>query len=408
MRPNRSLTALLAAEVISSLGSLMSAVALPWFVLVTTASPTRMGVVLAAESAPLLLLTVPSARFVARVGARGALMACDLAWAAAIAAIPILHAAGVLSFGLLVALAFLSGVPWGAHAGSQSAIIPELLGEDERRVAEANALLQTLSRLAYFLGPALGGVLVAAVAAPAVLTIDAASFVVSFLLVATLVPGRHGSPTVDAPPGAPGGFNFVRRDAWMRPLTTAQALSQAAFMGMNAAIPVLAFAAYDRNARLAGTLLAAWGGGAMIGSVAALRLVRRHDPFKLGAGAWVGQALPLWGIVASRSPGIAACALATSGIANGLRVPPIAGITMRRVPQRIRAETLTAASSLVLGAGFLALLAAGPALDHLGFLPVWIVIAAIQTTAALIFVRLAWLTTRAVPATPAGSHATGV
>ena len=51
----RALIAVVAAEAISALGSLMSAVALPWFVLVTTGSPTRMGLVLAAAAAALPL-----------------------------------------------------------------------------------------------------------------------------------------------------------------------------------------------------------------------------------------------------------------------------------------------------------------------------------------------------------------
>ena len=90
--------------------------------------------------------------------------------------IPILHFAGALTFPLLVVLSFLAGVPWSAHSGSQSAVVPDLLGEDVGRVAQANALLQTLSRLAYFAGPALGGVLLAAFGAPAVLLIDAGFF----------------------------------------------------------------------------------------------------------------------------------------------------------------------------------------------------------------------------------------
>jgi hypothetical protein len=144
-----------------------------------------------------------------------------------------------------------------------------------------------------------------------------------------------------------------------------------------------------RNARLAGVLLGVWGGGAMIGSVIALRAVRSSDPFKLGAAAWAGQALPLWVIVMSRAPAVAVCALAASGIGNGLRVPSVTGITMRRVPQRIRAETLTASSSVVLGAGFVSLLIAGPALDAFGSAPVWTGIACLQTAAAVTFGRLA-------------------
>ena len=69
---------------------------------------------------------------------------------------------------------------------------------------------------------------------------------------------------------------------------------------------------------------------------------------------------------------MAIVALALSGIANGIRVPPITGLTMQRIPRPIRAETMTAASSLVTGAGFFALLAAGPALDRLDIAVVWV------------------------------------
>lgn len=391
--------ALVGAQVVSSLGSLMTAVALPWFVLETTGSATRMSVVLAAESAPLLLLGVPSTRFVARYGPWRALVACDAAWVLTTAAIPLLHALGALSFPLLVALAFLSGVPWAASFGSQGAMVSGLLGDDVRRVAGANALLQTLTRLTYFVGPALGGVVLATLGAPAVLWLDAASFLVSLLVVGLLV------PPVGAAAGEPGdrhaGWRFVRRDRWMRPVTTAQALSQGAFAAMTAAIPVLAFSGHHRDAALAGTLLGLWGGGAMLGSLLALRLVRTASLHRLGALAWTWQALPLWAVAASRSPLVAAVALGASGLANGLRVPPISALTLQRVPQRIRAEAMTAASSVVLGAGFVGLLAAGPALEHGGPSLAWVGIAAVQSVAALLFALLAG-SEKPLPSWPAG------
>lgn len=58
----RPLAALTAASLVSSMGSLMSAVALPWFVLQTTGSPSRVGLVLAAEAVSLLLFAVPNER----------------------------------------------------------------------------------------------------------------------------------------------------------------------------------------------------------------------------------------------------------------------------------------------------------------------------------------------------------
>ena len=232
--------------------------------------------------------------------------------------------------------------------------------------------------------------LLAAFGAPTVLLIDAASFVVSLLLVVACIPATEEQAEDATPLAIAGGLRFIRRDAWMRPLTTAQALSQAAFMGMTAAIPVLAFATYDRNAQLAGLLLGVWGGGAMLGSLIALRLVRTTDPYRLATAAWTLQALPLWGILISRSSVVAIVALAMSGVANGIRVPPITGLTMQRIPRAIRGETMTAASSLVTGAGFFALLAAGPALDRLDIAVAWGVIAALQSAAAALFARAAF------------------
>ena len=86
----------------------------------------------------------------ARHGPWRTLVACDAVWVVTTAAIPLLELLGVLSFPLLVALAFLSGVPWAASMGSQSAMVSGLLGDDVRRVAGVNALLQTLTRLTYF------------------------------------------------------------------------------------------------------------------------------------------------------------------------------------------------------------------------------------------------------------------
>ena len=64
----RSIFALLSAEVISSLGAQMTFLALPWFVLTTTGSTTRMGIVLAAELLPIALLGIPSGAVVSTPG----------------------------------------------------------------------------------------------------------------------------------------------------------------------------------------------------------------------------------------------------------------------------------------------------------------------------------------------------
>jgi MFS family permease len=71
---DRSLLALTAAELISRLGSQLTNLALPWFVLVTTRSPTRMGLVFAIELVPFVLFGLPAGSVVDRLGPRATML----------------------------------------------------------------------------------------------------------------------------------------------------------------------------------------------------------------------------------------------------------------------------------------------------------------------------------------------
>src|SRR5947199_10318951 len=70
MAPNRTLLALTVAEAVSSAGTAMTFVALPWFVLLTSGSAPRMSVVLAVEVVPMALFGLPSGSLIGRLGAR--------------------------------------------------------------------------------------------------------------------------------------------------------------------------------------------------------------------------------------------------------------------------------------------------------------------------------------------------
>src|SRR6266508_3020474 len=190
------LRALVLAEVVSTTGSQMTWLALPWFVLTTSGSATRMSFVVAAEVIGLGLLTLPGSRLLGGLGARRTMMICDAARAPLIVLIPLLNWADALSFPLLLAIAFAIGALTAPSFAAHKVILPELFGEDERLVTEANALTQAASRASLLLGPVVAGVLISLIGAPAVLLVDGASYLLSFLLVALFVPRR---PPIEAP-----------------------------------------------------------------------------------------------------------------------------------------------------------------------------------------------------------------
>src|SRR5687768_7582108 len=108
--------ALVLAEVVSMLGTRMTYLALPWFVLVTTGSPGKMSLVLAAEILPMALLGIPSGTLVQRLGSRTTMLIADAARAPLLAAIPALYALDVLTFPLLLAVVFVLGCFMPPHS----------------------------------------------------------------------------------------------------------------------------------------------------------------------------------------------------------------------------------------------------------------------------------------------------
>jgi MFS family permease len=376
------LAALVTAEVISATGSQMTALALPWFVLTTTGSPSRMALVVAAEVLPWALLGVPAGTAAARIGLRRTLVACNLCWAPLLALIPVLHYAGALTFGLLLAIAALTGALWPAYLASQHALLPSVVGEDRSAVAQASALLFGAMRTTYMLGPALAGLLIAVWGAPTVLLIDAASFLVAAVLVLVFVPPSEPEAAVPGYADMLAGLRFLARDPFLRPLTAAQVLSQTAFQALVIALPVLAFVRYGESPGIAGLLLAAWGGGALAGSALSYVTTTKWDLVRTGEAAWLLQALPLWLLAGSVPAGVAAALLAVSGLGNGFRVPAMQALALLRTPAALRAQTGAVASSLAMLGGVVALAVAGPVLEEFGTTQVLVGVASLSTLAA--------------------------
>ncbi len=177
----RAVSALVLAETISVLGTRMTYLALPWFVLVTTGSPSKMSLVLAAEILPMAILGIPSGALVQRLGSRTTMLVADFARAPILASIPLLYAAGILDFWLLLAIVALLGAFAPPYFAAQRTILPELVGEDETRMSQANSSIEGGTALAALLGPALAGVLIPFIGAPNVLYVDAATYLVAFV-----------------------------------------------------------------------------------------------------------------------------------------------------------------------------------------------------------------------------------
>lgn len=385
----RAVLALLTAEVVSSLGSQMTFLALPWFVLETTGSPTKMGLVLAAELAPIALLGIPSGTVVARYGARLTMVVSDLVRAPLLASVPLLHALGWLSFPVLLVIVAFVGVFIAPYFSSQRLILPELVGDDERTVARANAVVEGAQRATSLLGPAAAGLLIAAFSAPVVLYVDAATFLVSCALLAAFVPKRQPLPQTDEGGGVLAGIRFLLRDRFLRVLGGTALVTNGLGQMLAAGLTVLAYEEYS-SSRVAGLLFASFGAGAVLGSLVAVRVVGRHDPLRLGAVAFVAFTLPIFVLAVDVPVPVAMLAIAGSSFFGPLVNAPLIGVITMRTPEALRAKVMTAVLTTAMLAGPAGMVLAGPLLGAWGPRPVFLLVAAGQLLATIPFAVVAF------------------
>jgi predicted MFS family arabinose efflux permease len=380
MLRDRRLLALLVAETVSTTGAQMTWLALPWFVLTTTGSATRTSIVLVAEIVGLALLGLPGGAMLARLGARRTMIVCDSVRAPVVALIPVLYWAGALSFPVLPMVAFGLGAATAPYFAAQKVIVPELLGEDEQLVTKANALLQAATRTTLLAGPVLAGVLIGVIGATSVLLVDAATYVVSALLVAVFVPQREPVEERREDRDIRRGLRFIVRDPLLRVWTFAFAFGDAAWTAFFVAVPVLVISRFGHDPKIAGWLFASFGVGAVVGNVFSYRvLARRFDGLGIFATCIVVQVLPLWMLWLPLSAAGFSVALLLSGIGNGLVNPSLHAIMTLRIPERIRPTVMTTKMVVWALINPLGLVIAGPVLDAFGTTPVLVGFAALQT-----------------------------
>lgn len=354
----RPLYGWLVSEAVSLTGTRISMVALPWFVLTTTGSATRTGLVALAEMLPLVVLKVLGGPVIDRLGARRVAITCDLLSVVAVGAIPLLHESGWLPFPVFLLLVAVAGGLRGPGDAAKAALTPALVTEAGVPLERATGLHSTVERTASLLGAAAAGGLVALVGAADALVVDALSFGVSAAVLAwsTSSLARPAAPVVDQPPTAYAtrlreGWSHLRGDrillgiAIMVSLTNLLDLANAAVL-----VPVWAKTTTG-SAATVGLLFATFGGAAAIGAVCASAWADRLPRYRTyllaflicGAPRYVVLALdvPLWTV-------LAVCA--ASGFASGFINPILGAVMYERIPDALvgRVTSLSTAMGFAL------------------------------------------------------------
>lgn len=209
----------------SLMGTQVTVLALPLTAIaVLGSSPAEVALLAAAGTAPLLLVGLPAGAWVDRFPRRLLMVWADLIRFALLASIPLAFWLHCLTLAQLYAVAFAVGAVGVFFDVASLTVLPELV--DPRSITAANSHLEGARATAQTVGPALGGLLVQAFAAPVALALDAATYLASALLLRGLPP---------LPPPAQGserrglfrtigdGLAFCFTHPYIRPLAAAGA-----------------------------------------------------------------------------------------------------------------------------------------------------------------------------------------
>lgn len=220
------LIAFLVANVVSLCGTRVSAIAIPWFVLVTTGSPMKTGLVAFAEMTPLVLCKAFGGPLIDRIGGRRISVSADIASTVVVALIPLLHTLHLLSFPVLLAIVAVAGALRGPGDAAKGTLVPDIAAAARVPLERVTGLESTTERLAGFIAYGVAGGLITLVGTVNALWVDAISFAVCAALIRTWAPRptiETVAPTIKADEAAyfeqlREGWQFLRKDKLMMPL----------------------------------------------------------------------------------------------------------------------------------------------------------------------------------------------
>ncbi|HUE26941.1 MAG TPA: MFS transporter [Solirubrobacteraceae bacterium] len=299
-------------QAISLTGTWMQMTAQAWLVLTLTHSSTALGLVIALQTLPVLLLAPYGGVIADRVDKRKMMVALQSAMGVQALTLGLLTVTGVVRVWEIGLLAVILGVNNAFENPSRQSFMLELVGPEHLR--NAVSLNSVLVNVARAIGPAVAGILIATVGDGVSFLVNAASFVavVASLMTMDLSALRPSPPAPRARGQLREGFRYVRSTpALAVPLLMMAAVGCLTYE-FQVSLPVMASRGLHVGATGFGLMTGAMGVGAVAGGL--LVAARGKTGLRpLVASAWVfGVAVALAALAPSLGLELAALALAGS------------------------------------------------------------------------------------------------
>lgn len=368
-RAQRTYIGLIASSFVSNTGNAFSNLAIPLYVLATTGSASKTGVIAVANYAPPILASVFGGALVDRIGRRRTLIVSDALSFISTAAIPLLHLANALTFPTLIALVAIGALLDAPGRTARGSMLPMAANRAGIPPERAQSLNQSGYFIAQTVGPALAGLIIAANGPTAALWVNAVSFVISILIVTVLVE----TPQMMTP-SAPTtymddlreGYRFVFHDHFLRSMVLFVTGFTMFFAPLYSVVYPVFFTNVIQSEATFGFFIGMEAAGAFLGGVAYGIWGHRFSRWKVFMWSMIVWIPTFWPILIPPGTWL----LLLCGFLGGLTTGPINPIFhvafQVRTPEVMRARTnsiVSAGAAIGIAIGALTM---GPAVEQFG------------------------------------------
>ena len=354
-------------QTLSQMGTWMQSVAQGWLVYDLTGSKFALGAISFVGSLPTLFLMLPAGALADRVPRQRVLLFTQATMMILAFILAVLAATGVLRVWHVGLLAAGLGIANSFDAPARQALAVEMV-EDRRDLMNAIALNATIFNLARVVGPAVGGVVLAALGAAWCFALNGLSFlaVIVALLMMKLPQTRREVRVEPLTTQIAAGLRYVLENPPIRTMTLLVAVSSLFGFSYSVLLPAFAVDVLRVGEAGLGGLNAATGFGALIGSliVASAGKFRRKG-LLLTAGSLVFPATLLF-FAFSHSFWISAALLSVVGLAFVTQNATSNTLIQSIVPDSLRGRVMAVYMLMFFGTAPFGALQAGAVAQALG------------------------------------------
>jgi MFS family permease len=369
-------TAMWTGQFVSNIGSWMQTVAAQWLMLSLTTSAAYVALVQTAAGLPVVLFAVLAGTIGDLVDRRRFLLITQVFMLVAAAALGGLAIAGLVTPWVLLALLFAVGTGQALTSPTWQTLQPELVSPAERTQAiSLGAVNQNLARA---IGPAIGGVLLAATSAGTVFLINAATFAA----VIGVIVAWHSTRSPDALPrehvgeAVRAGGRYVAASKVLRVILARAGLFIFFASAVWALLPLTARSALHLGSGGYGLLLASVGIGAVAGAALLPRLRARLTPDALLAVGSVGLAAATFVLAWAHLAAAAAVALVVGGACWVVVLSTLNSLYQLSLPQWVKARGMSFYLVVFQGGNAVGAAVMGLLAEHVGLSPTLTIAAA--------------------------------